>query len=347
MQTLGTRPHIIKQFVLLLLLSNSALLAGCSIFGDDREERTANMIETELYESAVQSLDRNQYTGAIRYLESLEARFPFGNYAEQAQLELIYAYFSASDHEAAISAAERFIRLHPEHPNVDYAYYMLGLISYNRERTFIGQFLPVDATSRDPGSARESFTHFSQLLALFPDSQYAPDARKRMLYLRNLLARHEINVANYYFKRGAIVAATNRGKYVVENYQGSPAVPDGLAVMAQGYTMLGLANLADDAIRVLHENYPEHPALDENGNFIQRDILSGQDRSWLNQVTFGLLDRPEPVGFDTRYIYNPEYQQAEEDAEEDPGLLDSIFLNRGGGVSDEIQQRRRTQSRQL
>lgn len=346
MHTLGTRPYFTKQLPLLLLLLSSALLAGCSIFGDDREERTASMIETELYDAAVLALDRNQYTPAIRYLESLEVRFPFGRYAEQAQLELIYAYFSASNHEAATSAAERFIRLHPEHPNVDYAYYMLGLISYNRERTFIGQFLPVDATSRDPGSARDSFTHFSQLLALFPDSQYAPDARKRMLYLRNLLARHEINVANYYFKRGAVVAAANRGKYVVENYQGSPAVPDGLAVMAQGYTILGLSNLADDAIRVLYENYPEHPALDADGNFIQRDILSGQNRSWLNQVTFGLLDRPEPIGFDTRYIYNPEYQQLDDEADDDPGLLDGIFMNRGG-VSDEIEQRRRTQSRPL
>lgn len=345
MQTLGISPLNSKKLSLLFIFLASSLLAGCSIFGDSEEERTANMIETELYESAVLALDRNQYTPAISYLESLEARFPFGRYAEQAQLELIYAYFSASDHEAANSAAERFIRLHPEHPNVDYAYYMLGLISYNRERTFIGQFLPVDATSRDPGSARDSFTHFSQLLALFPDSQYAPDARKRMLYLRNLLARHEINVANYYFKRGAIVAATNRGKYVVENYQGSPAVPDGLAVMAQGYTMLGITDLADDAIRVLYENYPEHPALDENGNFLQRDILSGQRRSWLNQVTFGLLDQPEPIGFDTRYIYNPEYQQ-EGGPEEESGLLDGIFLNRGG-VSDEIEQRRRTQSRQI
>ena len=312
MQTLGFTPFKTTQFSLLIVLLTSLLLTGCSIFGGEREDRTVTMIETELYESAVLALDRGQFTSAISYLESLEARFPFGNYAEQAQLELIYAYYSASNHEAASSAAERFIRLHPEHANVDYAYYMMGLISFNRERTFIGQFLPVDATSRDPGSARESFTHFSQLLALFPNSQYAPDARKRMLYLRNLLARHEINVANYYFKRGAIVAATNRGRYVVENYQGSPAVPDGLAVMAQGYTMLGLSDLADDAIRVLYANYPEHPALDANGNFRERDMLSGEQRSWLNQVTFGLLDRPEPMGFDTREIYNPEYQQVEE-----------------------------------
>ncbi len=336
----------LKTCALLMLLGSVTLLQGCVLFSNEQEERTATMIETELYDNAVQALDRGQNTQAIAYLESLEARFPFGNYAEQAQLELIYAYYAASNHEAAIAAAERFIRLHPEHPNVDYAYYMLGLISFNRERTFIGQFLPVDPTARDPGSARDSFTHFSQLLALFPDSPYAPDARKRMLFLRNMLARHEINVANYYFKRGAIVAATNRGKYVVENYQGSPAVPDGLAVMAQGYTMMGLNDLADDAVRVLRENYPEHPALDENGNFRERDVLSGEVRSWLNRATFGLLDRPEPIGFDTRAIYNPEYKEIYQEEEEDPSGLDSFFRQRGG-PSEEIEQRRQRNSRNI
>ncbi len=293
--------------IILAIMLTSLLLGGCSGTTVSNE----GMVQQELYQRAVDLLDSNQYAYAIQYLEALESQFPFGEYAQQAQLELIYAYYSSSNHEAAISAAERFIRLHPNHPNVDYAYYMRGLISFNRERSFMGRFLPIDATTRDPGSARQSFGYFSELLALYPDSQYAPDARKRMLYLRNLLARHEINVANYYFKRGAILAATNRGKYVVENYQGSPAVPDGLAVMAQGYTVLGLDEQADHAIAVLRENYPEHPALDENGDLRERDLLAGQSRSLVNRLTFGLADRPEPLGYDTRELYNPEYQISE------------------------------------
>ncbi len=330
--------------VLLSLALSTLVLTGCSLFRGEQEELGANMVQEQLYRRAVDALDVNSYAIAIQYLQSLESRFPFGEYAEQAQLELIYAYYASSNHEAANAAADRFIRLHPSHPNVDYAYYMRGLIAFNRERTFIGQFLPIDATARDPGTARDSFAYFSELLALFPNSQYAPDARKRMLYLRNLLARHEINVANYYFKRGAILAATNRGRYVVENFQGSPAVPDGLAVMAQGYTVLGLEEQADHAIMALRENYPEHPALDQHGNLRYRDILAGQQRSWLNRLSLGMLDRPEPLGYDTRHIYNPEYQENFDDPEA-PSRLNNL-LNRGG-PPEQIEQRRRTQGRNI
>jgi len=253
-------------------------------------------------------MESNQARSAVQYLEALESQFPFGPYAEQAQLELIYAHFRSFDHDAAIAAADRFIRLHPEHPNVDYAYYMRGLITFTREASFIGQFLPLDITTRDPGSARESFAHFSELLVRYPNSTYGPDARKRLVYLRNLLARHEINVANYYLKRSAYLAATNRGKFVVENFQGSPAVPDGLAIMVQGYTILGYQELADNAAKVLALNYPDHPALDSDGNFKNRNIATDIKRSWLNKVSFGLFDKPDNLGFDTRELYNAEYR---------------------------------------
>ena len=298
------------HFVRLSTLALLVLLSSCSFFKKDKDnsEFGAGLIESELYERALSSLESNQSRTAVEYLEALESQFPFGSYAEQAQLELIYAYYRSFDHEAATAAADRFIRLHPEHPNVDYAYYMRGLITFTREASFIGQFLPLDITTRDPGSARESFAHFSELLVRYPNSTYGPDARKRLVYLRNMLARHEINVANYYFKRGAYLAATNRGKFVVENFQGSPAVPDGLAVMAQGYTLLGYQELADSATQVLALNYPDHPALDEQGNFKDRDIAGRIERSWLNRATFGIMDKPETLGFDTRELYNAEYQ---------------------------------------
>lgn len=305
-----TLPHLIallvkKSFPLACIL----LISGCSFFGDREEEQIGEgMIETELYEEASGLIESSQFSVAAAFLQALEAQFPFGLFAEQAQLDLIYAYFRGAQYDSATATAERFIRLHPEHPDVDYAYYMRGLISFNQESSFIGNFLPLDVTKRDPGSARESFSYFSEFLARFPNSEYAPDSRKRMIYLRNMLARHEINVANYYFDRGAYLAATNRGRYVIESFQGSPAVPDGLAVMAQGYTLLGKPELAENSIAVLRENYPEHPALDAEGNLLERDIVGGVKRSWLNRITFGIIDQPEPLGFDTRAIYNPELQ---------------------------------------
>ena len=293
------------RILLSALLLSSVMMSGCSFFGGDEEETVgAGMIETELYQEASSLIENSQYTVAVQFLQVMEAQFPFGLYAEQSQLDLIYSYFRSGQYDAATATADRFIRLHPEHPDVDYAYYMRGLISFNQESSFIGNFLPLDVTKRDPGSARESFSYFSEFLARFPDSEYAPDSRKRMIYLRNMLARHEINVANYYFNRGAYLAATNRGRYVVESFQGSPAVPDGLAVMAQGYTLLGMQDLAQNSVDVLLANYPEHPALDGNGNLRERDIVGGLQRSWVNKLTFGLLDQPEQLGFDTRDIYN-------------------------------------------
>ncbi len=285
-----------------LLLVALVGVGACAWFGD--EDDPIDDGEQQLYESAQRYLRSANYELAIRYLQLLEARYPFGPYAEQAQLELVYAYYRNYDTEAAIAAADRFIRLHPQHPNVDYAYYMKGLAAYTEGRGLFERFLPTDMTHRDPGPARESFNDFAQLLARFPDSEHAPDARARMVHLRNLLARYEINVANYYFKRGAYVAALNRGRYVVENFQQTPAVPDALAVMVQGYRLLDMPDLAADSLRTLRENYPQHPSLDENGEFIPRfgeGAVAG--RSLLNRATFGILDPRDPEGFDNRELF--------------------------------------------
>jgi outer membrane protein assembly factor BamD len=162
------------------------------------------------------------------------------------------------------------------------------------------RFLPTDITKRDISHAREAFAEFAQLLSRYPDSPYAADAKARMVALRNLMARHEINIANYYLRRGAYLAATNRGRYVVENYERTPAVADGLAVMAQGYILLGMDDLAKDSIDVLAMNFPEHPSIDKNGEFASVYTLDGLQRSWINKASFGLFDPPQPPQFDNR-----------------------------------------------
>jgi outer membrane protein assembly factor BamD len=181
---------------------------------------------------------------------------------------------------------------------------MRGVASFYNETAFTTALI-TDVSNRDSGSAKDSFNYFSQLLLRYPQSPYVLDARQRMVYLRNILARQEIHIANYYFKRGAFVAAANRGRFVVENMQGTPAVPDGLAVMAQAYHLLGLQELADDAVTVLQANYPRHPALND-GKFNYRYKLNKQ-RNWLSFLTFGLLDKRQYVNFDSREIYNPNY----------------------------------------
>ena len=277
-----------------------ATVLGCSNNEELDLPPGASSSEVELYQTAQRYLRNGNFELAVQSLQLLESRFPFGRYAEQAQLELVYAHYNNYEHEAAIEAANRFIRLHPQHPNVDYAFYMKGLAAYTAEQSILDRFIPSDKTKRDPGQARESFAEFAQLLARYPDSAYATDAKARMVHLRNLLARHEINVANYYFKRGAYLAAANRGRYVVENFQQTPAVADGLAVMVQGYMLLGLEELAQDSLNVLVLNYPRHPSVGPNGEFISSYTVDGPERSTINRMTLGLFDQPSPPEFDNR-----------------------------------------------
>lgn len=289
------------RLISVLALLTALFVTGCSSTDDTPKHTT----EKEFYDAAQRMLNSSQWDTAIRNLQLLEENFPFGAYAEQAQLELIYAYYKSNQPEAAIAAADRFIRLHPQHRNVDYAYYMKGLTSYTQNQGLIERFLPTDLTDRDPGAARDSFAHFAQLLARFPDSQYASDARKRMVHLRNLLARYEIHVANYYFKRGAYLAAANRGRYVVENFQQTPAVADALAVMAQGYHLLGMDDLAESAVTVLRKNFPDYPNFAADGSFNYQYSVDINERSWVNMLSFGMFDKQELRGFDTRKQYNP------------------------------------------
>ena len=277
--------NLLKFGAMLLLCLT---LGACGWFGDkDRDEFSDLTTEEQFYRRALDQLNGQNFRGAISTYQALESRFPFGRFAAQAQIEIVYAYYRNSDMEAARAAADRFIRLHPENENVDYAYYLKGLSSFTDDKGIINRFLPVDPTKRDPGRAQESFNDFAQLLALYPDSIYAADARARMIFLRNNLAAYEIHVANYYLERRAYIAALRRGQYVVENFQGTPAVADGVAIMVECYMRLGLNDMADTSLALLRENYPDHNSLAEDGSFIIRSEITNP--SLLYTVSFGLL----------------------------------------------------------
>lgn len=252
-----------------IILITVLLFSGCSYFQDKEDETTAWSAE-RLYAEARGQLDAGNYTRAVEYYEKLEGRFPFGVYGQQALLDLAYAYYKSDETDAAVSAADRFIKLYPQNAHVDYAYYLKGLANFNRGKGFTERYLPIDAAQRDPASALKAFQDFSEMARLFPESTYAADARQRMLYLRNQLADHEVNVASYYMRRGAFVAAVNRAKYVVEKYPRTPAIPDALVIMAKAYKVMEMNDLSDDALRVLEINYPNHPGIYEVREIVVR-----------------------------------------------------------------------------
>jgi outer membrane protein assembly factor BamD len=227
---------------------------GCASTSEDELE---NLSANELYDRAKTALNTGDYETAINTFEKLEARYPFGKYAQQAQLEIAYAYYKFDEPDSAIAAADRFIRNNPGSPHLDYAYYLKGLTNYNRGASIIDRMAPREPSERDTRALREAFNDFTQLLKKFPDSRYAGDATQRLVYLHNQLAQYEIHVANYYMKRGAYVAAVNRAKYVLENYQRTPAAREALQVLIRAYSKMGLDGLARDAQRVLELNEPD------------------------------------------------------------------------------------------
>ena len=245
------------RFFNILTLILTLVLTGCASSGDIDDE-TVGLSVSELYQGAKAKLNNTEYELAIKYYEKLESRFPYGTYAERARLEVAYAYYKDKQPETAIIAADRFIKLHPNHNNVDYAYYLKGLASFDNSVSFFSRIFDQDSAERDPNSVRKAFKYFSDLIKRFPKSRYTPDAIKRMKELRENLSRYEVHVANYYQRRGAHLAAANRAKYVVENYQGTRSIPDALALMITSYRKLGMHDLAQDTFRVLELNHPEH-----------------------------------------------------------------------------------------
>ncbi len=301
----------ISRLTLLVVVALSVLSIGCA--SKNGKKTASSNSEAGLYQDAQAFIKRGNYEDAIADLQAIEMRFPFGEYSKSAQLSLIYAYFAFEEPEAASSTADRFIRLHPQHRNVDYAYYMKGLISFPKSKTFLQRRLGVDLSKRDINEARVSFNHFSNLAKRFPKSEYTPDALKRMEFLRNLLARHEIHVANYYIRREAFLAAANRGRYVVENFQRTPAVPDALAVMAHSYNAMNIDDLSEKSVLTLKANFPDYPALKKDGSF-NFNYHKRTRRSWFDIFTFGLLSSSQVGGFDTE----DHYKQSSDKAVETP-----------------------------
>ncbi len=248
-------------FPLLLCLS----LSACSFFGHkkDASELAENWPEEKLYLAAKKRLVNRTCDAAIDYYQKLQARYPFGTYAPQAQLEMAYCQFKSDKTEEALATIDRFLKLNPAHLRTDYAFYLRGLVNFNPDKGMTARFLPRDAAQRDPGAELQSFNEFSELVKRFPESLYAPDARQRMIYLRNTLAQHEINVANFYMRRGAFVAAANRARYVIENFQQTQAIPQALVILAKAYRVLELNDLSDSTLRVLRTNYPDNPGIIE------------------------------------------------------------------------------------
>ncbi len=241
------------------ILGLSIWLSACSIFQsqDETERWTAQRLQSE----AKTALNNGDFETAIRYYEALEARYPLGRVAQQAQLDIAYAYYKFEEPESAIAAADRFIKLYPTHANVDYAYYLKGLANFNQNMGLINRYLPLDLTERDQKASKASFKEFNTLVSRFPESKYAKDARQRMVYLRNNLARYELHVADFYMRRGAHLASARRAQYVIKHYDGTDAVADALVMMVKAYRAMAYEDLAADALKVLKLNYPEHPAL--------------------------------------------------------------------------------------
>jgi outer membrane protein assembly factor BamD len=252
-----TKPMRLSSFLLLLLL---LFVGGCSLLPEQVDE-TKDWSASQLYSEAKDKLNDQNYEKAIEYFEKLEARYPFGRYAQQAQLEIAYAYYKFDEPDLAIAAADRFIKIYPRHENVDYAWYLKGLVNYYRGKTITDKLLPQDPSERDTVTMRAAYDDFDQLVQRFPSSIYAADAAQRMIYLRNNMAEYENHVADFYMRRKAYVAAANRGEYVVENFQRTPAVEPALVIMARAYRALDMRDLETDTIRVLRLNYPDSPEI--------------------------------------------------------------------------------------
>ncbi len=270
------RPATLLRLFLFLALALS--LGGCKTvggwFGGDGKAETETLSVEALYAQAREYRDNGNYDNATKYYQRLIARFPYGPYNEQAQLDLAYVLYKVEKPEDATSAVDRFIRTFPQHPHIDYAYYLKALINFDRGTGFLSRLTRRDASARDLSGPIQSYNDFNEVLRRFPSSAYAVDSRQRMVYLRNALARYELNVGLYYYQRGAWVSAMNRGKYALETYPQSQYDGDAVALMAASYDKLGEKTLAADARRVLALNYPDHPAM--KGDWPKRSGLLRQ-----------------------------------------------------------------------
>ncbi len=254
--------RVVSRFAFVLLAV--FLIGGCSLFNKNKADPLETGTVEQLYAKGKADNENGNYDRAVKTFTRLIARFPFGPYTEQAQLDEARAQYKMNKPDDAYSTVNRFIKTYPAHKHIDYAYYLRGLINFNRSAGFLERYVGQDMTKRDQAFVRQSFDDFGALIARYPQSRYTPDARLHMVYLRNMMAQSELNIALFYLKRNAYVAAANRAKSVIETYPQSPQAGDALAVMVESYKKLGQAKLADDAERVLKLNYPNHAYFSGN-----------------------------------------------------------------------------------
>lgn len=245
---------------LAIVLAAAFLAAGCGLLPSGRDE-TAGWSAERIYKAAHDAMLEGNYTRAVKLFESLEARFPYGRYAQQAMLEGAFANYRANETAAAISTLDRFIRTYPNHPSIDYAYYLKGIVNFREDQGMFGYVYEFELSERDPKQMKDAFAAFKELVAKFPDSRYAEDAKQRMVYLVNALSMYEVHVARYYYNRGAYVASANRAQLSLVNYPRTPANEHALDVMWRSYDKLNLVQLRDDAKDILKRTYPTSPYL--------------------------------------------------------------------------------------
>ena len=248
------------------------LLLGACASGPTKDV-TKTWGPDRLYNEAKSELDGGNYKKSIGLYEKLEARFPYGRFAQQSQLEVAYAYYKEREPASAIAACDRFIKLYPNNPNVDYAYYLKGLVSFNEDLGLIAKFTSQDMTDRDPQAMRESFDALRDLVTRLPDSRYSPDAVKRMQYLVDSLANSEVKVAEYYYRRRAYVAAVNRAQYALQNFPQAPALERAFAVLSKSYAAMGMTDLQKDSERMLKLNFPSSKLLEARAGKAWWDVF--------------------------------------------------------------------------
>ncbi|MDO6460349.1 outer membrane protein assembly factor BamD [Granulosicoccaceae sp. 1_MG-2023] len=248
---------------LMLLL----LITGCASTGNpgDEHDPTRDWSAEKLYREATKKMNRGEYDTAVSYFETLESRFPFGDYTRQAQLDIAYAYLKQDEFDNAIASADQFIKLHPQHEAVAYAYYIKGLANFSRGQSMMERLFPRDIAKVDQNWLQSAYANFDTLLRRYPDSQYSEDARQRMIYLREQMARHELLTARYYYKRGAMVAAINRCDYLLEHFGQTPSAPKALEIMVKAYRVMGQDDLADKTLAILALNDPDNKLVKNSG----------------------------------------------------------------------------------
>jgi len=253
-----------------LALVAGALLAACSSTSDDK---TANWSPNKIYAEAKDELNSGSYDKAVPLFEKLEGRAAGTPLAQQAQLEKAYAQYKANDQAQALATLDRFMKLHPASPAIDYALYLKGIVNFNDNLGALSFLAHQDLSERDQKAAKESFEAFKELASRFPESRYTPDARARMTYIVNSLAQYEVHVARYYYQRGAYVAAANRAQNALADYHDVPALEEALFILVRSYDALGLTKLRDDARRVMEKNYPA-------SEYLTRGFRAKQDPWW-------------------------------------------------------------------